>query len=634
MYGWIGTVLRVDLSNQNITKEPLNKNSAEKFIGGRGLNGITLYREVGPEIDPISPENRLIFGVGPCNGTISVGSGRCTVTGKSPLSGVFGDSNFGGNWAPELKYAGYDQLIIQGKSDTPVYLWIDDDEVEIRPAGHIWGKTITETDKLLRDEIGDPSIQITYIGPGSEKLIKFGNIMSNLYRAAGRTGMGCIMGSKNLKAVAVRGSKGVKVADPQSLMDVVQKAYGILREDKVAQLWKDQGTMCLTDKYNLLGTMSGRNFQDPVVDVSKYTGEVFDEKYKVKNRACMGCPLHCGGFNEITDGPRAGYKWGKIEYGSADNFLSRLGLDDLEFSMEACKYADEHTVDAIQLGGSMSFAFECYEKGILTENDTDGLRLEWGNKEAVWKLMENIVNKRGLGEILAEGSRKASEIIGKGSEEFALHTKGLDHVEADPRGLMAWGLAYAVSSRGADHLRALPAFEMSITPERAKELFGTEEAGDRFATKGKGKMVKWYEELRAFEDSMETCKFICRTELNSPGPLAEILNAVTGLGISENDVMLIGERIVNVERAFNVREGIRRKDDSLPRRFLEEPLPFGPAAGHVHKLEPMLDDYYKLRGWDKKTGIPLDKKFEELGLQEMIPDLQSIRKKDSNTPSD
>ena len=632
MHGWIGSILRIDLSNHKIMKEPLDTGMASKFIGGRGLNGITLYREVGPDTDPMSPENRLIFGVGPCNGTISLGSGRCTVTGKSPLTGIFGDSNFGGNWAAELKYAGYDQLIIQGKAHSPVYAWVDDDDVEIRPADHLWGKTISETDRILREEIGDPMVQIAYIGPGGERLIKFANIMSNLYRSAGRTGMGCVMGSKNLKAIVLRGTGGVKVANPQLLMDVIQKAYGILRADKVAQLWGDQGTMCLSEKYNLLGTMCGHNFQIPYLDTSKYTGEVFDRKYKVKNRACMGCPLHCGSFNEITDGPRAGYRWGKMEYGSSDNFLTRLGLDDLEFAMEACRYTDEYTVDSVSLGGAMSFAFECYEKGILTEKDTDGLRLEWGNKEAVWKLMENIVNKKGLGEILAEGSRRASEIIGKGSEEYALHTKGLDHVEADPRGLMAWGLGYAVSSRGADHLRALPAFEMFISPDRAKELFGAEEAGDRFATKGKARMVKWYEELRAFEDSMEVCKFICRTELNFPGPLAEILEAVTGMGITEKDVLPIGERIVNLERAFNVREGIRRADDSLPRRFLEEPLPFGPAKGHVHKLEPLLDDYYHARGWDKETGIPNDEKLEELGLQEVIPTIQDIRMKEGKDP--
>jgi len=617
MYGWTGTVLKVDLSNQEITHQALDLETAKKFIGGRGLNGITLYREVEANTDPLSPENRLIFGVGPCNGTISIGSGRCNITAKSPLTGIFGDTNFGGFWGAELKYAGYDQLIIHGKAKTPVYLFIDDDNVEIRPADHIWGKTVSETDHILRKEVGDPTVQIAYIGPAGERLIKFANVMSNLYRSGGRTGMGCVMGSKNLKAIVLRGSKGVKVANPRELEQVVLKAYATLREDKVAQLWAEEGTLCLIEKYNLLGTMSGRNFQDPFISTENYNGKLFDEKYKVKNRACICCPLHCGSFFKIKDGPRAGFKWGKVEYGSIDGFITRLGIYDMEFGVEACRFCDEYAVDAITLGSALSFAFECYEKGILNEKDTNGLRLEWGNQAAAWGLMQNIVKKEGLGEILAEGIRKASEIIGKGSDEFALHTKGLDHVEADPRGLNAWGLGYAVSSRGADHLRALPAFEMSITPERAMELFGSEDAGNRFATKGKGNMVKWYEELRAFEDSCEVCKFIARTELNFPEPLAEIINAVTGIGITASDVLRTGERIINVERSFNVREGIRRSDDTLPRRFLEDPLASGSAKGHVCNLEPMLDDYYKVRGWDIETGIPTDKKLQELGLEDI-----------------
>ena len=624
MQGWAGSILRLNLSSREIIREPLDGTTAKKFIGGRGLNGISLYREVGPDTDPLSPENRLIFGVGPCNGTISLGSGRCTVTGKSPLTGIFGDSNFGGNWAAELKYAGYDQLIIQGKAHSPVYAWVDDDDVEIRPADHLWGKTVSETDRLLREEIGDPFVQIVYIGPGGERLVKYANVMSNLYRSAGRTGMGCLMGSKNLKAIVIRGTKGVKVADPRGLMESIQKAYGMLRQDKSAQVWTRLGTLAMHERDNLIGVSCGRNYQDNVVDVSNYTAEVF-EKYKVKDRACMGCPLRCGSFNEITEGSRAGYRWGKIEYGSSAPILTRLGVGDPEFAMAAQKYLDENGVDCISLGGAMSFAFECYEKGILSEKDTDGLSLVWGNGEATWTLMENIVNKRGLGEILAEGSRRASEIIGKGSEAFALHTKGLDHVDSDPRGIMAWGLGFAVSSRGADHLRALPALELLSMPDKAKELFGTEEAADRFSTKGKGRMVKWYEEMRAFEDSMEVCKFICRTDLNDPKPLSEILNAVTGIGIRENDVLQIGERIVNLERLFNVREGIRRKDDTLPRRFLETPLPYEPSKGHVHKLEPMLNDYYDLRGWDKVTGIPEEAKLRELGLQEMIPEIDTLR---------
>lgn len=370
--------------------------------------------------------------------------------------------------------------------------------------------------------------------------------------------------------------------------------------------------------------MSGNNFQVPFINTDKYNGKYFDKKYKVKNRACMGCPLHCGCYYSLKDGTYAGLNWGKIEYGSIDGFVTRIGVDDIEFGMVACHYADEQGIDAITLGAVLSFAFECYEKGILSIKETDNIPLDWGNKISAMALMKKVVNREGLGDILAQGSVKASEIIGKESHRFTLTTKGLDHVEADPRGLNAWGLGYAVSTRGADHLRALPAFEMSITPERAKELFGSEEAGDRFATSGKTAMVKWYEELRAFEDSMEICKFVARTELNFPGPLAEIYKAVTGIELQPDEVLMTGERIINVEKAFNSREGLTKKDDTLPERFLKEPLPFGSAEGHVCKLEPMLDDYYSIRGWDVETGLQTRHKLEMLGLEQLALELENM----------
>jgi len=278
------------------------------------------------------------------------------------------------------------------------------------------------------------------------------------------------------------------------------------------------------------------------------------------------------------------------------------------------------------LGGILSFAFECYEKGIISEKDTDGLKLDWGNTETVLKLIDKVVFREGFGDVLANGTREAAKTIGKESEDYALHTKGMEHIECDPRGIQAWGLGYAVSTRGADHLRALPVFEYTISPQKAKELFGTEKAADRFSTEGKGRMVKWFEELRAFADSMEICKYITRTGLIFPGPLIEMLNAVTGLNFTEDDVYKIGERIINIEKAFNTREGFTRKDDNLPKRFLEEPLPDGPSKGHVVNLEPMLNDYYKCRGWNVENSLSTRAKLEELGLKEVADELEKLGK--------
>ena len=298
----------------------------------------------------------------------------------------------------------------------------------------------------------------------------------------------------------------------------------------------------------------------------------------------------------------------------------------MEVSLRAGVLCDKYGIDIITMGGVLGFAFECYEKGIISEKDTDGLKLEWGNKDALLKLIDKIVFREGFGSVLAEGSRKAAKTIGKGSEDYAIHTKGLEHIECDPRALQAWGLGYAVSTRGADHLRALPAFEYTISPQKAMELFGTEKAADRFSTEGKGRMVKWFEELRAFADSMEICKYVTRTGLIYPEPLIEMLNAVTGLDFTADDVYKIGERIINIEKAFNTREGFTRKDDTLPKRFLEEPLPDGPSKGHVCNLEPMLNHYYKLRGWNVENSLPTRAKLEELDLREVADELEKLGK--------
>lgn len=628
MHGWAGRVLDVNLTTGEIKKLPLDMGLAKMFLGGRGLNAITLYRELKANTDPLSPANVLLFGVGPLNGTLSPGSGRYNVTSKSPLTGGFGDANCGGYWGAELKFAGYDQIIIRGKADSPVYLWIDDDDVEIRDASHLWGKATDETDRLIKEELGDPRIHINYIGPAGERLVKVANVMSDLYRAAGRTGMGCVMGSKNLKAIAVRGTRGVKVAHPDALQEHVYESYQTLYSDWFARLFSQQGSACLVEIYNEnLGALTFRNNQETFKEPRKMgniSGKAFAEKYLLKHRGCFSCPLHCASFFRFVD-PRFGDTyWGKAEFATLTNFSTRVGVDSADFSLYMCMLADKWGIDIISLGGIIAFALECYEKGIISQRDTGGLELTWGNEAAIEKLAEDIAfRKSELGNLLAEGVRRASQQIGRGADRYALHTKGLEHLEVDPRGLQAWGLGFAVSTRGADHLRALPVFEYTITPEKAKAYFGTEKAADRFSVEGKGKMVKWFEELRAFADSLEICKYITRTGLLEPEPALKILNSVTGLSLQEEDAFRIGERIVNVERSFNAREGFTRKDDTLPQRFLEEPVPTGPAKGQVNKLEEMLDQYYETRGWDN-NGVPEPGKLKELGLDFIARDMEKI----------
>jgi len=627
-YGWVGRVLHIDLTRRKAATVPLDPLDMRMYLGGRGLNLITLYRELKPKIDPLSPDNVLIFGTGPLTGALSpVGSGRFNVSAKSPLTGILGDSNCGGFWAPELKYAGYDQIVIHGRASEPVYIWIDDDDVEIRIAKHLWGKDTYETHRSIIEEIEDPEIHTVEVGLAGENLVKIANILSDAYRSAGRTGLGAVMASKNLKAIAVRGTRGVKVADPEKLLEITLKDIEILYSDWFSRLFSEQGSMCLVRIYQDLGALVTKNYQEGQFNpIEGLLGEHYTGKYEVKPRGCFSCPLHCASFWMMTDGPFSGVRAPKIEFGIVINYTTRLGIGNLEIGLKAIDLLQRYGLDTISTGAIIGFAIECYEKGILTDKDTGGLKLEWGNGEVVLETIHKIAHREGIGSILAEGSRIAAQKIGKGAEKYAIHTKGLEHIECDPRGIQAWGLGFAVASRGADHLRALPAFEYTISPERAKELFGTSKAADRFATEGKGRMVKWFEEVRAFTDSIEACKFITRTGLIWPEVQAQVLSAVTGLELKAEDALLIGERIVNVERAFNVREGITRKDDNLPERFTKEPMPSGPSKGHVCNLEPMLDDYYKLRGWDVTTGMPTREKLEELGLKEVADELERLGK--------
>jgi aldehyde:ferredoxin oxidoreductase len=627
-YGWMGKVLHVDLTRGKAVKLPLNWEDVKLFIGGRGLNAITLFRNLKPGVDPLSPDNVLCFATGPLTGTASpIGSGRFNVSAKSPLTGGFGDSNCGGFWAPELKYAGYDQVVVLGKAEKPVYIWIDDDEVEIRDAKHLWGLDNYETYKSILEEVGDPDVHLVSIGIAGENLVRFANILSDAYRAAGRTGMGAVMGSKNLKAIAVRGTGGVKVANPDRLLELIPKYIEILYSDWFSKLFSEQGSMCLVKIYNDLGTLVTKNFQEGYFEpIERLLGDFYVKKYEVKSRACFSCPLHCASFWEIRDGPFTGLSAPKIEFGIVMNYTTRLGIPNIEVGLKCIDLLNRYGLDSISTGAVIGFAMECYTKGILTDKDTDGLRLEWGNEKVVPEIIRKIAFREGLGDILAEGSKRAAEKIGRGAEKYAIHTKGLEHIECDPRGLQAFGLGYATSTRGADHLRALPAFEYTISPDKAEKLFGTSKAADRFATEGKAAMVKWFEEVRAFTDAIEACKFITRTGLIWPEVQVEVLNAVTGLNLTAQDALIIGERIVNVEKAFNVREGMTRQDDSLPERFLKEPLPSGPSKGHVCRLEEMLDEYYMLRGWDVKTGLPTRKKLEELNLVEIAEDLEKMGK--------
>ncbi len=631
MYGWAGKILRVNLTTGTVTREPLPEEVAHKFVGGRGLNGKYLYDEVRPGTDPLGPDNKIFFGVGPVCGTLVPGSQRYTVTAKSPLSGFFGDGNCGGSFGAGLKYAGYDMLIVEGKSERPLYLFIDGDSVQLRDAAYLWGKTTSEARGLIEKEIGDPGVHIAGIGPAGENLIRFASVLSD-NRASGRTGMGAVMGSKNLKAVAARGNKGVRVANPEMLEETCQEMYKIWHGNAAAlKGCRVEGPgVGGSVTYNRLGILPTRHYREGVFEgfESIRPGRL-PEEYWLKPRSCFSCPVACSHVYIIGKGQYAG-TLGEGLYATTAQFGSNIGVSDCDFVVWAASFTDQQGIDVMNFAEVIGWTIECLEAGILTEKDLGGLKLKWGDCDSIRRLMEMIVHREGIGNLLAEGSLKAAQKIGKGSEKYVMAVKGMSIDSRDPRGSKGWALGYAVSSRGADHCRSSPpdfmGSERHVEPTWLRDEIKGFKGMDRLAEAGKGEVHKWYEDLRGFQHSLAVCYFTFETvkDITHTELLARYYNAVTGLKIDGNEVKKIGERIMNLERAFNVREGLTRKDDMLPERFLKEPLRTGESAGQLVNLDLMLDEYYDFRGWDRATGYPTRKKLVQLGLKDVADELAGM----------
>ena len=622
-FGYAGKILRINLTRKEVKTQPTEKDLMLNFLGGRGFNAKRLYDEVGRHVQSLSPENKLMFATGPLVGTAFPLGARFNVSAKSPLTGIFGDSNAGGHFSVEMKFAGYDQIVIEGKSPKPVYIYVKDQEVQLMDAQHLIGKDVYETTEVIRSDLGDRSVQVAAVGPAAENLVLYAGIFVNLARPAARTGMGTVMASKNLKAIAIRGTGSVKIANSKKFWKIVDE----IKEETYAhpQYWprRIMGTTRILMLADRLGILPTRHFTSATFEAAtKVSGERLAREFNVKNRACFSCIVPCSRFYVIREGAYAGLFGEGPEYEALGSFTARVGNSDLELALKAIDLANRLGLDAITAAECIAWAMELYEKGELTKKDTDGLELKWGNGEAILALIRKIAYREGFGGILADGVRKAAEKLGKG-EEIALHVKGLEIIQADPRGLKGYGLGYAVASRGADHLRSEPFIELSDDPEKGKELFGVPEATLRLSYRGKGKLVRYFENWCAIIDSLEVCKNLAENmELLPFKKAAEIAEAVTGIHFTEDSMFEIGERIVNLERAYLVREGIRRKDDYLPERFIKEPLPDGNSKGAVFEIEPMLNEYYAEREWDLKTGIPKVEKLRKLGLDYVVEDLR------------
>jgi aldehyde:ferredoxin oxidoreductase len=631
MYGWAGQRLKVYLTEGKIIKEETPEWLRREYIGGRGINSRTLFDEVRPGTDPLGPDNVLAVGVGPFAGTLAPGGSRWTVTAKAPLTGIFGDGNGGGHFAGELKFAGYDQIIFYGRSPRPVYLWISDDRVELRDASHLWGKTTWDTYDMLIEELGDRGICDLNIGPAGENQVRFAKVFTGKARTGGKCGMGAVMGSKNLKALAVRGTGSVKIARPEEFYRAATEARQKLLAAPYLKVLKEQGTLFITRAVSLVKSLTTRNSQSGYFEEwEKLSWEAFNDQYALRQSGCLGCPISDQHVYCVPEGPYATYGYAP-EYGTTYPFTSKLGCDNLAASLKLCTICDQLGIDTHSCGGTISFAMEAWERGLLSAKDTDGLDLSWGNADAVIQLVKKIASREGFGNILAEGSKRASREI-PGSEVCLVETKGLECSSYYPGVHENKGaaLAFATAPIGGSLHRGTNRGRVpgQLSP-RVKKILGeeaTKGAANHQSYEGKGVAVAIDNDFYAAYNSLESCLHLCgHSKGLDEHDLARLFSTLTGLEMDGDGLMKVGERIFNVEKAFNLREGMRRKDDTLPERFFVEHVgPSGTTGINREKFEAMLDEYYLIKGWDRE-GFPTEAKLRELNLTDIADQLRDLR---------
>jgi aldehyde:ferredoxin oxidoreductase len=600
LHGYGGHILRVDLTSGQIRREKTDPDYMLKVIGGRGLNSTRLYDELTRDIDPLAPENMLLIGVGPLTGTLLSASAFMTISGKSPLTGILGDSAAGGFFGAELKSAGYDQVVMTGRSEKPCYLFIADDHVEIRDASHLWGKDIWQSTAAIRKDINDNAVQVAAIGPAGENLVKYATVACNNSRMCGRTGMGCLFGSKHVKAVAVRGRGRLTLADPPAYLDLCRELDQKIRAHPEYEKRNALGSTLLMKALNGIGILPTDHFQRGRCDyVDRVSGETLAQKFKVKNKSCFNCNLHCSRY----------YLSGAVEgegpeFETLCSYTSRIGIDDLEFGLKMNAFLNRMGLDSLSSGETIGWAMECVQRGLLTKDDFDGLEFTWGNTQTVEKLLGMIIRREGIGNLFAEGTRSLARHFGKGTGEYAFHVKGLDMICGDPRGIKAFGLTYAIASRGGDHLRAEPFFELTERYDEAEKRWGIREIADRLADKGKAVLVEYTERQALLTDCLTMCKNIgLSMDIMDFDFASRLLRAGTGLNFTPDIVDSALKGVINRDRKMNIDFGVNADQDTLPRRFTHEPLKEGASKDQVVPVGRMVKEYYRAKGWNEQ-GVP------------------------------
>ncbi|MCX6071991.1 MAG: aldehyde ferredoxin oxidoreductase family protein [Chloroflexi bacterium] len=611
--GYAGRTLRINLSNKTFEEEPLPEEMARDFIGGAGFGIKHLFDEVKPGIDPLGPDNILVFAPGPFTGAGVPCSSRMAVTGKSPLTGAVGMALSGGEFPTEMKFAGWDAIIIEGRAAKPTFVAVMGRKVSFHDAAQSWGTLTFDCQQLIKNELHDQNVRVCCIGPAGEHLSKMA-CMINERRAVGRKGLGAVMGSKNLKAIAIRGTGTIAIASDEKYKAGRSAMLKAFKESPVLYPeFSRHGTPMVADLTGAMGVLPAKNWSAtgefvPVEGI----GRDAQATRKIGREHCHDCPVGCSQLKVAKTGAYAGILTEGPDFETVYSFGSGVGIGEVDPIIAADRLADELGLDTISSGVTIAFAMELFEKGILTLEETDGIDLRFGNDEAMMKVLRKIAFRNGLGDLLADGSLAAAKRIGRGAEKYAMQVKGLELPGYDVRALKAHGLGYATSYTGADHCRSY-AFQ---------EVFGIPVPWqvDRFATEGKGKLTIWNQDVRTVTlDCATMCGFLLDMAVPATAcqNTATLMEAVTGLSFTPEEVLKVGERVNNLAKAFNVREGFTRADDTLPERLMTEPLKAGASKGHVisrQDLDQMLDEYYSLRGWDVKTGTPTRAKLVELGL--------------------
>lgn len=626
LYGYNGKILRVNLTEGTLAEETPAEVIYRKYLGGSAMSLFFLLKEQKPGVDPLGSASKLFFMSSVVSGAPLAGLPRYTVAARSPLTGAFGEAEAGGFWGPELKSAGFDGVIVEGRSPNPVYLWIKDGKAEIRSAANLWGKDTGEVERLIREELGDGRIRVAQCGPAGEKMVRYACVLNELKHVNGRTGMGAVMGSKNLRAIAVRGTHRLEMADPEKVREIGKKVVELIKVAPLAQNLKKYGTSLNVMGLHNTGILPTRNFQAGQFEGAEaISGEKMTDTILVKSEGCYACAVQCKRAVKVEGKYAAAPEYGGPEYETLASLGSLCGIGNLEAIAHGNEMCNRWGLDTISTGVCIAWAMECTQRGILSRQDTDGIDLRFGNTDGMLEMIRKIASREGFGDILAEGVRRAAEKIGKGAGEYAMHIKGEELPMHDPRGKQGLGLGYALSPTGADHIEA-PHDTLFTTdnwvfreakPVGVLEPMSAMELGPK-----KIHQFACTQQIFSFFNSLGVCNFAAAPYSGFKLPLlAEAVEAITGWNTSLYELMEVGERMTTMARVFNIREGFSAKDDRLPERLFEKLEPGTPREKGIMREDfaKAIKLYYEAMGWDGKTGIPTDGRLSFLGLEWLIP---------------